>query len=155
MSDIGSGARAALVADGTVNGLVAGRIYPEAMDQAATMPAIDYSEISSTAFNQLAGRSGLALSRLQFRCYAATRLAAVALRVEGDFTKLNKNFIDFSSIFTRTQLVQMKKNTWKIRTFLLHSKFSPLSGERTKLWRVETKQARPQLHFAPKNIGIH
>ena len=82
MSDIGSGARAALVADGTVNGLVAGRIYPEAMDQAATMPAIDYSEISSTAFNQLAGRSGLALSRLQFRCYAATRLAAVALRVE-------------------------------------------------------------------------
>ena len=66
----------------------------------------------------------------------------------------DKFFIGFSSIFTKTQLVQMKKNTWKIRTFLLHSKFSPLSRERTKLWCVETKEARPQLHFAPKNIGI-
>ena len=66
----------------------------------------------------------------------------------------DKIFSDFSSIFTQTQLVQMKKNTWKILTFLLHSKFSSSPGERTELWSVETKQARPHLYFAPKIIRI-
>ena len=55
------------------------RIYPDVLPQGATLPAITYEEPSGQEDYHLTGRSGMAESRVQINCFAATRSAANAL----------------------------------------------------------------------------
>ena len=70
--------RATLVADGTVNGLIAGRINPIGR-AIATLPAIAYQRIDTPRIQALGGLGGLAHPLIQVNCYAATQIEAEAL----------------------------------------------------------------------------
>lgn len=78
------GLHAALVADGTVNGLVAGRIYPEIMPQDVVYPAISYQRISTTRYQLLEGVDDFTQARLQVDCwcdsYAQVKTLALAVK---------------------------------------------------------------------------
>lgn len=66
------GLRSALVADGTVNGLIAGRIYPEIMPQDVVYPAISYQRISTVRYQMLEGVDDFTQARLQVDCWSDT-----------------------------------------------------------------------------------
>jgi hypothetical protein len=59
-----------LTADSTVNGIVAGRVYPVKLPQNATLEAITFSHISGPRDVSLAGASGTARARLRIDCWA-------------------------------------------------------------------------------------
>ena len=65
-------ARAILLADGTVAGLVSTRIYPGKLPQIPTLPAVTYSRVDGPRVQSLVGSSGLAHPRLQIDCWAET-----------------------------------------------------------------------------------
>ena len=68
-----------LTDDVATNAIVSGRIYPLAMPQGATMPAVVYQRISGPRVQAHDGPSGLAFPRFQFACIAATFAAAKTL----------------------------------------------------------------------------
>lgn len=78
-----------LLADGTVSGLVAARMYPILLPQEPSYPAIVYSLASSTRLHALDGPPGRASHRVQIDCYAETYkeahqlAAAVRQRLDG------------------------------------------------------------------------
>ena len=64
-----TGLKSALTADGTVNGLVSGRIYPEIMPFDVTYPAISYQRISTVRYQTLDGVDGFTQVRMQIDCW--------------------------------------------------------------------------------------
>ena len=71
-----------LIADGTVNGLVSGRIFPHTIPQAqgsSRLPAITYTRIGRPPVRNLGGPSGLSSPRIQYTCWATTYTGAKAL----------------------------------------------------------------------------
>ena len=76
MSDIGKAIRTRLAADAAVAADVGTRIFPRAMPQDATLPAIVYQLISSNSDDALDGAAGIATALVQVDVYADTHLAA-------------------------------------------------------------------------------
>ena len=66
------GLKSALTADGTVNGLVSGRIYPEIMPFDVTYPAISYQRIATTPYQVLERVDDFTSVRLQVDCWDST-----------------------------------------------------------------------------------
>ena len=85
---IESAIRTRLVADPTLSGLVAGRIYPGIAPQRGALPRIVYSRTSTRRILEMAGPSGLAQPRLRFEIfandYSDAKDIAEALRVSLD-----------------------------------------------------------------------
>lgn len=79
MADIGRGVRTYLAAQAAVSSLVGTRIYPDALPQDATRPALVFTVISSVGEHHLTAAAGIARAIVQIDCYADTRLAANAL----------------------------------------------------------------------------
>lgn len=79
MSAIGGAFRTKLLGYSTVSAIVGQRMYPDALVQNATMPAIVYYVTNTTRDHYIAGLTKLAHARMQLDCYAATRSAASAL----------------------------------------------------------------------------
>ena len=73
------GLKAALAADGTVNGLVSGRIYPEIMSESVTYPAISYTRISTVPWQILTGVATFTQVRIQIDCWASSYSGVKAL----------------------------------------------------------------------------
>ena len=71
--------KARLVADATVDGLVDGRIYPGALPQNPTYPAVSYFRVSATRLYNLKGTASRVTARFQIDCWAATHITARAL----------------------------------------------------------------------------
>lgn len=71
--------RTFLLADGTVAGLVATRIYPSVLPQAPTLPAITYSTISAVRDHTMAGPDGLPSKRIQIDAWGSTFAQVAAL----------------------------------------------------------------------------
>lgn len=80
MADIGTAIQDYLTADATVSGLVGTRIRPDVIKQSETMPAVSYRTISTRHEHNINGaKTGIARSRIQFDCFADTRIGANAL----------------------------------------------------------------------------
>ena len=83
------GLKSALTADGTVNGLVSGRIYPELMPDDVTYPAISYQRISTVRRQFLTGVDDFTQVRIQVDCWDSsysgvkTLAAAVKSAIDG------------------------------------------------------------------------
>lgn len=68
--------RAHLINDPDVKALVDTRIYPDALPQGVTYPAIRYQRIDTPRTYTKGGYTGLSRPRLQIDCYATTYVAA-------------------------------------------------------------------------------
>lgn len=64
-----TGLKAALTADASVNALVSGRIYPEAMPHDVKYPAISYQRVSTVRTQFLTGVDDLTQARIQIDCW--------------------------------------------------------------------------------------
>lgn len=71
--------RTFVLADGTVAGLVALRMYPSVLPQAPTLPAITYNTISAIRQNTMDGPDGLPSKRIQIDSWGSTFAQAVSL----------------------------------------------------------------------------
>ena len=79
MANIGLTARTITLADGTVSGLVGSRMYPAALPQNATLPAIVYHIISTVHNQRLGGNVDVSMATVQMDCYASTNAGSIAL----------------------------------------------------------------------------
>jgi hypothetical protein len=77
---IESGFTALLVADSTVNGLVAGRIYPDVEPEGCQFPVIVYQRISTPREVTLDNAADTPHARFQFACKDVTAAKAAALK---------------------------------------------------------------------------
>ena len=68
--------RTYLLANAGVAALIGTRMYPNALPQGATLPAVVYYRISGTHVESLQGIKAAGTCRVQLDCYGATRLAA-------------------------------------------------------------------------------
>lgn len=75
-SDVGKALRTKLLSYAGVTALVGQRMYPDALLQNATLPAIVYSKISTQREHSLSDVTRLAHSRIQIDCYASSRDSA-------------------------------------------------------------------------------
>lgn len=71
--------RTYLLANAGVKALIAARMYPSALPQQPTLPAVVYQQISGTHCQSLGGVLTAGSRRIQLDAYAATRLAADGL----------------------------------------------------------------------------
>lgn len=73
-----------LLADGTVSGLIAMRLYPMLMPQGVTLPAISYQRVATAPINDLEGSQNYEWVRIQIDCwdddYAGVKALAAAVR---------------------------------------------------------------------------
>ena len=76
MADLAVAVRAYLLTKTAVTDIVGQRIYTDILPQSATLPAITLSKISTRHEHQLSDFGGLAHTRMQFECFATTRLVA-------------------------------------------------------------------------------
>ena len=76
MSDIGVGVRTYLLTKSAITDLVNTRIYPAVLPQAATLPAVVYTLITSTPNDCLAGSSGSVDSNIQLDVYTNNHLTS-------------------------------------------------------------------------------
>jgi len=79
MSAIGEALRTKLLSYAAVSTLIGQRMYPDALVQNATMPAVVYYVTSTERESHLQGLSKLAHARFTIECYALTRTTASAI----------------------------------------------------------------------------
>jgi len=63
-----------------LTGLIGDRLYPLALPQSPTMPAVVYQEISAVPEYSQSGYSDLERTRMQFKCWANTLLMAKQIK---------------------------------------------------------------------------
>lgn len=71
--------RALVVNDGTLAGLVAGRVYPVVLPKEPTLPALVYQEINTDTVVAADGDTGLRVGRYQWNYYAVDEYAATKI----------------------------------------------------------------------------
>lgn len=76
---VGDNIRTFLLADASIAAAVGTRVYPIALPQKPTLPAIRYNTISSFETSSTPGVRGLIRPRIQFDSYGTTYAAARAL----------------------------------------------------------------------------
>lgn len=69
----------ALIADGTVSGLVGTRVFPDVAPGNATVPYIVYQHISETGETPFSGGRGVTFPLVQISCWDDGKAGAVAL----------------------------------------------------------------------------
>lgn len=79
MADIAIGVRKFLLSKTVVTDLVSQRIETDALKQSATLPAIAMSKLYTQHDHELSNLTGLAHCRIQFECFASTRMVANSL----------------------------------------------------------------------------
>jgi len=103
VADVAIGVRGYLLGKSVITDLVGQRIYTDALPQSAPMPAIVMSKLYTQHEHELSNIAGLAHSRIQFECYASTRLVsnsvAEAIRASGIITqKGTTNSVDIRGV---------------------------------------------------------
>lgn len=76
MADVGVSLRSYLAQQLSVRDIVSSRIFPDALPQSVTLPAVTYRKISGLHEHYLEGYAGFATARVTFDCYATTRTVA-------------------------------------------------------------------------------
>lgn len=79
MADVAIGLRGYLLGKTAITDIIGQRMYTDELPQSATMPAVVMNKLFTTHDHALSDFAGLAHARVQFECYADTRLAANAL----------------------------------------------------------------------------
>jgi hypothetical protein len=62
-----------------ISAIVGSRIYPEALPQKPTYPALTYQLVSAVRVEDLSGPAGKCRRRISINCWAATEIAAYQL----------------------------------------------------------------------------
>lgn len=75
-SDVGKALRTKLLSYTSVTAIVSQRMYPDALVQNATLPAIVYYKISTQREHELSNITTLAHARFQVDCYGTSRESA-------------------------------------------------------------------------------
>lgn len=70
MAEVGSALRTKLLTYSSVSDLVGTRIYPDALLQGCTLPAVVYTKISTEREHELSDVTRLSHTRIQFDCYS-------------------------------------------------------------------------------------
>lgn len=96
-----------LVADATIKGLCASRIYPVVLPKSPTFPAITYHDISLVTDPTTEG-SGLCALRIRFNCWADSyaRAKKVQLAVESLFDGFVGVLPDGTEVSSLLEMVQ-------------------------------------------------
>lgn len=76
MADLAVGVRSFLLSKTAITALVGQRIYTDLLPQDSILPAVSFSKLSTRHEHTLSGFAGIAHCRLQFDCFASTRVAA-------------------------------------------------------------------------------
>jgi hypothetical protein len=76
VADLGVAVRSFFLGRSAVTDLVGQRIYTDQLPQRATLPAIVMTQQFTTHEHALSDFAGLAHARVQFECFAATRIVA-------------------------------------------------------------------------------
>jgi hypothetical protein len=71
--------RAYLIGQSSLSDQISTRMYPDALPQSSTLPAVSYRKISGVHDHYVEGYSGVCTARITFDCYAATRSSAEAV----------------------------------------------------------------------------
>lgn len=79
MADVAIALRSFLLSKTAVTDIISQRLYTDELPQSATIPAVVMSKLYTVHDHALSDFAGLAHSRIQCECYAATRIAANAL----------------------------------------------------------------------------
>ena len=79
MSAIGEAIRTKLLSYGTVSALIGQRMYPDAMVEGASLPAVVYYVTSTQRDHMLSGVGKSARARFTLDCYATTRTTCNAI----------------------------------------------------------------------------
>lgn len=79
MADVAESIADFLTDHASIAAIVAGRVYPDAIEQGAAMPAIVYWKVSTDHEHTVQGLAGAAATRIEIECYADTRTASHAL----------------------------------------------------------------------------
>lgn len=79
MSGIGEALRTKLLTYTTVTDIIGQRMYPDALVQKASLPAVVYYVTSTQRDHHLSGLGKSAHARFTIECFALTRVAASAL----------------------------------------------------------------------------
>lgn len=79
MSAIGEAIRTKLLSYGTVSALIGQRMYPDAMVEGATLPAVVYYVTSTQRDHMLSGVGKSAHARFTLDCFATTRSTCNAI----------------------------------------------------------------------------
>jgi len=83
VADVENSLRAALIADATVNGLVAGRVFEPVAPPGAAVPYVTYERISSQRPQAMGAAPGNVRARFQFQWVGASPALARALAKAG------------------------------------------------------------------------
>jgi hypothetical protein len=79
MADLAVAVRTYLLTIPAITDIVGQRIYTDILPQSAALPAVTMDKVSTRHDHQLSDFAGLAHTRIQFGCFASTRLVANAL----------------------------------------------------------------------------
>lgn len=109
-----------LVADSALTALVGSRVWPIALAQTPTLPAVTYRRISVTSeHDRSSRRADLARVRYQFDCWASTfdgaRAVAVALKdALGTLTNASDPMISHALTINELDDVEPTTNRWRV-----------------------------------------
>lgn len=79
MADVNIAVRTYLLTKTAITDLIGQRMYTDALPQGATIPAVAMSTVSETYDHAIDGLGGIVASRIQFECYASTRIVSLSI----------------------------------------------------------------------------
>jgi hypothetical protein len=79
MASVGDALRTKILSYSAVSTLIGSRMYPSALLQGATLPAVVYTKLSTGTNHTVSDLTGLVHPTFQFDCYAATKTEANAV----------------------------------------------------------------------------
>lgn len=110
-----------ILIDGDPGAMVSNRVYPTALPQNPTLPAIVYQKIDAPRYHSHSGASGLASPRFQFRTWSTTygeaKRIANAIRTEIDgksfpeYTLDDGKKIDIQSVLLEDETDDFDENS--------------------------------------------
>lgn len=74
-----TGLKAALIANGTVDGIVSGRVFSEVVPQGQDLPALVFERVAIVAEQDLAGPGGLEVATMRVHCWSTSASAVWTL----------------------------------------------------------------------------
>lgn len=106
MADVNVAVRTYLLTKTAITDLIGQRMYTDALPQSATIPAVAMSTVSETYEHALEGLAGPVATRIQFECYATTRLVSLSIADAIIWCGIDAIKGSYSSINIRSVMVE-------------------------------------------------
>ena len=106
MADVNVAVRTYLLTKTAVTDIIGQRMYTDALPQGATSPAVVLSTVSESYDHALDGLGGIVQTRMQFECYASTRLVSLSIADAIIWCGIDQIKGTYSSINIRSVMVE-------------------------------------------------